>query len=112
MTSSQGSALDRPEVMPEQVVAAASTVVGVDPSRLTGHGRERAMTRVREALAVVACDRYGVRVKDLAQAMGKRADLVSTWLRRGALRLRSDVETARLIDEIDQHLRVETENAR
>ena len=108
----QGSALERPRVMPEQVVAAASRIVGVDSCRLTGEGRERATTRVREALAVVACDRYGVRVKDLALAMGKRADLVSTWLCRGAIRVRTDAETARLVDEIDVHLRARIANTR
>jgi len=110
--ASQGSALDRPEVSPQQVVAAAGKVVGVDPSRLTGHGRERELTRVREALAVVACDRYGVRVKDLARAMGKRPDLVSTWLRRAAVRLGSDAGTPCLVDKIDAELRAGSENTR
>jgi hypothetical protein len=109
---SQRSALDRPEVSPQQVVAAAGRAVGLDPSRLTGQGRERSLTRVREALAVVACDRYGVRVKDLARAMAKRPDLVSTWFRRGAIRLRSDEGTAHLVDEIDADLRAGSGNTR
>jgi hypothetical protein len=67
---------------------------------------------VREALAVVACDRYGVRVKDLARAMAKRPDLVSTRLRRGAVRLRSDEGTARVVDEIDADLGAGSGNGR
>jgi hypothetical protein len=55
---------------------------------------------------------YGVRVKDLARAMGKRPDLVSTCLRRGAVRLGSEVGTTRLVDEIDAELRAGSENTR
>ena len=77
---------ERPQVWPQAIIAATGEVSDLTIDHLLGASRGGSVIRARLALAVVACDRYRIRVEDLASATGKRADLISRWLRRGAVK--------------------------
>ena len=95
---------DRPVLAAEQLVARACDVLEVDREDLAGQGQLRQIVRKREAVALIAVERFAVRAKDLAIALAKNQDTVSRWLSRAAVRRREDESFARLIDELDREL--------
>ena len=95
---------ERPQAGPQAIIAATGEVSDLTIDHLLGGSRGGNVVRARLALAVVACDRYRIRVKDLASAIGERADLISRWLRRGAVEQKDDPELQQLVEAIDRYL--------
>ncbi len=91
------------------VVAAACAVSGLDRGRLVGRLKDRETVRARRALAIVACDAYGITVKGLADELGRRPDGVSEWLRSGTVRRTEDAKLDGLAQALDAHLRADAE---
>ncbi len=108
MCQGRSSNPERLKAGPETIINATGKVSGIAIDHLLGVSRARNVVRARLALAVVACDRYRIRVKDLASATGKTADLISRWLRRGAVKQKEGPEVQQLVEAIDQYLRAGT----
>ncbi len=95
---------ERPQAGTQAIINATAQVSDLSIDQLLGSSRAGNVVLARLALAVVACDRYRIRVKDLASATGKRADLISRWLRRGAVKQKENPELQQLVEAIDQYL--------
>jgi putative transposase len=100
---------ERREADAATVVTAACAIAGLDRGRLSGRLKDRETVRARRALALVACDSYGVRVKTLADELGRSPDGVSEWLRSGAVRRATDPELDALVRALEESLRVSAE---
>lgn len=95
----------RPRFDAESWLEAACPALHVSRDELSARDRHSEIVRVREILAVVGVERYGVRVKDLAAALGKSEDGVSLWVRRGARRRRDDPSFAAEVEALDGLMR-------
>jgi len=73
---------------------------------IAGPARDREFVRAREVIALVAVERYEIRLKDLADALQKNQDTASRWLSRAAARRREEDEFAALVESLDQDLAV------
>ena len=102
----RSSVRGRPEVGAAAVVASTCAVSGVDRGRLAGRLKDRETVRARRALAMVACDAYGMTVKGLADEPARRPEGVSDWLRTGTVRRSEDAELDRLAIALDAHVRL------
>ena len=74
----------------EEVFAAAVPLLGTTREELRAHRSGRDLTRVREALVLVASERFGLRVKELARQFGRPSGVVSRWGAAAAERRRED----------------------
>lgn len=88
----------------DRLAEEACGVMGQDREVVAGPSRSRPVVRAREAMALVAVERYGVRVTDLARALGRNQDTVSRWLSRAAARRRRDPDFAELVERLDRDL--------
>lgn len=102
---------ERPGVDAAAAVEATCAVSGVDRERLAGRLKDRETVRARRALAMVACDAYGMSVKSLADELGRRPDGVSEWLRSGTARRREDTDLDRLATALDARLRLSPQDS-
>ncbi len=66
--------------------------LGMAAGELGARGKAPATVRAREIVAVVAVERFGVKVKDLAARLGKHPGSVSRWVAEGARRRREERE--------------------
>jgi hypothetical protein len=73
----------------------------VELQEVAGRGRHPDVVTAREVIGLVGVERFGVRVTDLAEALGKSRDGVSKWMRRGAERRTNDPEFAALAESLD-----------
>ncbi len=76
--------------------------VGVDREALGGRGRHPDVVRARDLVGLVGIERYGVKVKGLADELGKSHDGVSRWYRRGTIRRATDPVFAASAEALDQ----------
>lgn len=86
----------------EELLRRGAEALDVEVEDLASRSRASALVRARELLAVVGVERYGVRVKDLAEALGKHPVTATTWVMRGTARRTNDSETSALIEELDR----------
>jgi chromosomal replication initiation ATPase DnaA len=99
--------MERPKIAAGKVIAEASETFGVSQEELTGPGRNRDVVRAREAIALVALERYAIRLKDIAGELQKSQDTASRWLSRAAARRRDDTGFAEMVDALDRRLATE-----
>ena len=76
--------------------------LGVTREDIASRRRDSRIVQMRDLLAVVGIERYGIKVRDLARILGKSEDGVSVWGRRGARRRSDDVEFADRAKLLDQ----------
>jgi putative transposase len=93
------TAPERHALRPDEYLVAAANALGADLPALSGSRSGRELTRLREMLALAAVETYGIRVKDLAQLLGRNPGVVSRWANMAGER-RSHDETFR--DRIEQ----------
>ena len=77
---------------PEEFVLAAANALDVGMTKLIGPRSGRELTRLRELLALLAVERYGIRVKDLAQSLARNPSVVSRWVSTAGDRRTSEAE--------------------
>lgn len=68
---------------------------------LRGRQRQSEVVRARESLAVIAVERYGLRVVDLAREMSKSPDTLTKVIRRATQRRVQQREYADTLDRVD-----------
>ncbi len=86
----------------EDWLSFACEQLGVAREGIASRRRDSRIVQMRDLLAVVGIERYGIKVKDLARILGKSEHGVSVWGRIGAQRGLDDSELAdcaRLLDE-------------
>jgi hypothetical protein len=87
-----------------ELIEAAVGEMGIEVAELAGKTRKPEIVRLREIMAVVGIERYGVGVKALAEALGKSRVTVSTWVSRGAKKRIAEPAFARQVDELDTRI--------
>ncbi len=92
----------RPRYGAKEWLELACEYVGVDREVLGGRGRDPEVVRARDLVGLIGIDRYGVKVKELADEIGKSHDGVSLWCRRGAVRRATEPEFAASAEALDQ----------
>ena len=98
------SGRSRPPMKAEDFVEAASRVLDVDVAELQRKGYPRDTSRARILLAAVGVERWHQGPRDLGRLLGRRADVVSRWVRWGATRREEDPEFAAHYDDLDRRL--------
>jgi hypothetical protein len=66
---------------------------------LAGRGRKPDTVPIRELLAVLGVERFGVSVKALAEELGRSRVTLSTWVNRGAARRAGEKTFVKLVDD-------------
>ncbi len=97
----RSTAVERPQLSAEDFVNRVLDALRIEASEVTGRTKRPEVVRARETLLMLAVERYGLRVKDLADSLGVRYDAASLWGRRGAQRRTEDSGFARQINEVD-----------
>ena len=95
---------ERPELGVEEYLQRGAEVLRIDPMELAGRGKMREVVRARELLAALGVERYGLRVKDLAEALGKHPVTVTGWVMRGVRQRNEDGQAAARFEELDTAL--------
>ena len=91
----------RPKYAAAEWLNLACEHLKVDPEMLAGKGRDLEIVRVRELIGLVGIERFGVKVTELADALGKSRDGVSLWMRRGVTRRATDPEFASAAERLE-----------
>ena len=78
-----------------EYVSACCRVWGLETGELGGRCKDAGVTRMREQLVVIGVEVYGLRVKDLAEALGMNPGSASRVLGRAVQRERKDGEWQR-----------------
>lgn len=97
----RSTGLERPHLSAAEYVAAAIDVLEVDRAEFEGRGRKPETVRLRELLAVVGVERYGVAVKALAEVLGRSRVTVSSWISRGAAKRSGERGLEQQADDLD-----------
>jgi hypothetical protein len=92
---------ERPRLDVETYLSRAVAAEGVEIERLGSPRRDRATVRVREAVALVGVERYGLRCRDLAAALGRSADQVSRRAGQASRRKVHDGEFRQRLEALD-----------
>jgi len=88
----------------ERFVASACRILDQDVAEVVGKGSSRRQTRARVLLAVVGVERWNQSSREIGKALGRRADVVSRWVRWGAERRLEDPGFGKAYDDLDQQL--------
>lgn len=96
-----GGSPTRPPLDAQAFVVRAGAVFGVSPAILRGRTQDSGITRLREAIALVGTERYGLRLKAVAAAMGKGAETASRWVVRASARRQTDAGFGELLSRLD-----------
>jgi REP element-mobilizing transposase RayT len=94
-----------------EFVALIAPLVGVLPEELSSSLRGPERVLARELVGCLAVERWGVGVKELADALGKSRDGVSLWVRRAAQRRSRDAGFVARLDDLDGRLAAEVASA-
>lgn len=97
----RSTARERPLLEPEMFVQRTLDVLDTTRQEVSGRGKQKNVVRAREILMALGVERYGLRVTELAAALGARYNSASLWGRRGATRRQHDRAFAGKLDEID-----------
>ncbi len=96
--------LERPALREEEFLRLGTEALGADFEELRGRGRSPTTVRAREMLAALGAERWGMRVRAVAEALGKHPVTASGWVMRGIARRQQDPEFAARYDELDRQL--------
>jgi len=83
----------------------ACKALGVDLAEVAGRGRTPRLREARELVALVGVERYGQRVRKIAEGLHKNPGSVSRWVTAGAARLREDEGFRQAAEALDAALR-------
>ncbi|MCU0293409.1 MAG: transposase [Thermoanaerobaculaceae bacterium] len=100
----RGPARDRRPRDAASFVHDAVGVLGVTLDALSGRQQSAAVVRLREAICLVGTERYGLRLKAVAEAMGKGAESATRWVMHASARRHTDPEFAALLERLDADL--------
>lgn len=92
---------ERPALDVTTYLGRAVAAEGVDLDALGAERRDRATVRAREVIVLVGVERYRLRTRDLAAAIGRSPDQVSRWAGQGTRRKVDDEAFRQQMDRLD-----------
>jgi len=98
------SGRSRKRMNAERFVATACRILDQDAAEMMGRGSSRKQTRARVLLAAVGVERWHQSSREIGKALGRRADVVSRWVRWGAKRRLEDPDFGKTYDDLDLQL--------
>ena len=99
----RSTGLERPSLKTEEFLQEGAGFLGVGLEELAGRGRAPRVVRAREMLATLGVERYGLRVKDMAETFSKSAEAVSRMVSRGVEKRQNDAEFREEFEALDRH---------
>ena len=96
--------VDRPRAPLRALIAHCSDELGVAEAEITSRLRSPEALRARQAIAALLVERWGVRVSELAEALGRTRDGTSHLLGSAVRRRAAEAAFADLVDELDRKL--------
>lgn len=96
--------LDRPPVTAREFLMVSAEMLELPLEVLTAPGSGHQVTRNRSLILSLAVERWRLRPSDFASFFGRRNDVVSRWVRWGALRRREDGAFRAMYDKLDRAL--------
>jgi putative transposase len=94
------TAPERPRLSPLEFLDLAAAAVGTSETELRSPRGRAALARQRELVALLAVELFGVRVKDLATALGRSPGSVSRWVNAAGDRRARDAAYRRSAGEL------------
>ena len=94
------SAPERPRLAADEVLELGAVAAGTAATELRSARTGSALTRTRELLALVGVEHFGVRVTDLAGALGRDPSTVSRWVNAAGERRAADPTYRRAAEEL------------
>ena len=101
----RSTAPERPKLDAATYLAQACRALGVELDEIAGRNRTSRLREIRELLAVVAVERYGQKVGQLAELLRKNPGTVSRLVTDGAKRLGKDKAFHAAAEKLDAALR-------
>ncbi len=98
---------ERPALDVTTYLARATAAEGTDLGALGAERRDRATVRAREVIVLVAVERYRLRTRDLAAAIGRSPDQVSRWAGQASRRKADDGAFRQRMDCLDDAVAAE-----
>ena len=95
---------ERPLLDAEGLVVHGSRLLGIEVEVLRSRRRSQELAQARELLVVLGVERYRLKLKDLARALGKSPDGMTKAVARAARRRISDDGFRRRLDDLDRAL--------
>jgi len=100
----RGPARDRRPRDAATFVHEAAEVLGLSLEVISGRQQSATVVRVREAICLVGTERYGLRLKAVARALGKSAESATRWVVHASARRHTDPDFAALLERLDATL--------
>jgi REP element-mobilizing transposase RayT len=94
------TAAERPRLTADELLDLAAVASGTTATELRSPRSGSGLTRRRELVALVAVEQFGVRVKDLAAALGRDQSCVSRWVNAAGDRRAGDPAYRRSAEEL------------
>jgi hypothetical protein len=98
-------AADRPKMSVNAFLEKGADWLEVEMEDLAGRGQQEEVVRARELLATLGVERFGMKVKALAENLGKHPVTGSVWVRRGIQRCSEDRAFRAKYESLDKALR-------
>jgi len=96
----RSTAIELPKLKPAEFINRALHELELNQDEIAGRTKRRDVVRAREMLIAIGVERYGLRVKDLADELGVKYDTASLWGRRGAKRRTENRAFAKRADTV------------
>ena len=94
----------RPVIPEDEFVQRGCGILGIDVEHLRSRSRGQDVVTVRELLLVLSVERYGLKVKEMADQLGQSPSGSSKALARGSQRKQCDAEFRKMLDDLDVRL--------
>lgn len=100
----RSTAPERPRLQIESYLGRACGVLGIDVGELAGRRRDPRLRELREIVAVIGVEKFGQRVREIAERLHKNPGSVSRWVTNAAERRLSDPGFAKRLRDLDDAL--------
>jgi hypothetical protein len=102
----RSTGLERPDIEAGEFVRRVCDLMGVDLETVAGRGRDSVTAASRRTIATLGIERWGQRAKELARALNKHPDVVSSWASNGGVLRQADSRFREVIDDLDRRLSI------
>jgi len=92
---------ERRRLTAEEYLERACGGLGIELAQVAGRGSDRATTRLRCLVTALGVERWNQQPRALGELLGRRADVVSRWVRWGAERRQADEAFREVYERLD-----------
>lgn len=100
----RSTGLERPKLTVNDFFERICRLLEVDEDRLAGRARDSETASLRRLVSTLGIERWEQRVSELAKAMNKHPDVVSSWASKGGRERLEDEAFSTALDDLDRGL--------